>query len=1173
MCGVIGVVAVEPEVLGISDPQPLLNEAQALSPFPLQSLEAGLERLEQRIQELFGFNHVFAALEEPGRQSKLETLGSRLRTLAERCEQEATQTGVVETQERLSAGAIRSRDLAWRLEQDLLPNLQKIRGMAGEIQPLSRHRAFELWKLNTLLNGIDRLEVRGRDSAGIALQVFFTRPGQRAEFLANPSIKALLRAREASHDFVNLAVRELPPSSQGWESLLFTYKVALEIGEMGENVATLRAHITRDSILQQALELPGVLASPLAHTRWASNGVISEPNCHPIDNLCLTSTGEVMSAGGHAIVAVLNGDIDNYQPLKERLEAELGWSISPTITTDAKIIPLWIDRNLQLGMGFEEAFRKAVSEFQGSMAIAVQSSREPGRIYLAQRGSGQSLYIGLTRSGFLFASELYGLVEETRRFIKMDGEKERVPGDASTTGQLAVVDVGWTTGGEASLSLSFYDGTPVVEPNRLARSAEITTRDINRAGYQHFMLKEITESVQSVRKTIRGKYRLDEAQVRFNFADELLDAALRERILNGSIRRIFCVGQGTAAVAGNGIAALMSQILADAPVEVISTKATELSGFLMRGRMDDTLVVAVSQSGTTTDTNRTVDMVREKGAKVLAIVNRRNSDLVYKADAVLYTSDGRDVEMSVASTKAFYAQVAAGYLLSLALGQLYGTLSDATLRENLGTLEQFPTLIGRVLQDHSQIQALAEQFAVRHRHWALVGNGANRVAAEEIRIKLSELCYKAIACDFTEDKKHIDLSSEPLILVCAAGLGSSNMQDVVKEVAIFKAHKARPLVITTEGESRFDPYAAGVIQVPRGAGPLSFILTTVVGHLWGYYAARALDAQAQTLRKLRARSVSLFERLRGEPGGTSYERLTTAMRNELMGDIRQVESWLTSGALDSGLPAASAVRLGLMLQAITARLAFDDLVLDLGASGPVGGAQLFETWLQALTGAINDLTRPIDAIKHQAKTVTVGISRSAAPTGVVFESLEALGVPLEALLPSHAESLQALSPLLESVVGSVQYGLEKINEAGDPTPETRIRVLQKTGIVANVRSRADTGATLIGSKFFITSERRLFVGVGSSDGRQIVMFPLLQSGKLSGLMLLHVSFNEAATLEQRLNAVQSYRNRYERLVGWVTENSMDWRDELLLSIPVASLFEGSVETVVGAVRTVLAQAS
>ena len=938
---------------------------------------------------------------------------------------------------------------------------------------------------------------------------------------------------------------------------------------MGQNVAELRARIAEDVVLHRALELDGVTVAPLAHTRWASNGVISEPNCHPLDNECWQISTQTRTAFPHKIVAALNGDIDNYQALKERLQQEQGLGIADAITTDAKIIPLWIDRNLEQGMSFEEAFRKAVSEFHGSMAIGVQSSLEPGRVYLALRGSGQSIYIGLTSHGFLFASELYGLVEETRRFIKMDGEKERIPGDASSNGQIAVVDAGWGTGEAPSFHLSHYDGTPIQDTARLVRTAEITTRDINRAGYEHFMLKEITESVSSVKKTLRGKVVIDGPEVRFTFAADLLSPVLRERLHSGAIRRILCVGQGTAAVAGKGIAALMQQVLADAPVEVLATRATELSGFMLRPRLDDTLVVAVSQSGTTTDTNRTVDLVRERGATVLAIVNRRNSDLVYKADAVLYTSDGRDVEMSVASTKAFYAQVTAGYLLTLALAQLYGTLSDAQLREELACLDHLPTLIGRVLQDHERVKQVAETFAVRHRHWAVVGNGANKVAADEIRIKLSELCYKAIACDFTEDKKHIDLSSEPLILVCAAGLGSSNLQDVVKEVAIFKAHKAKPIVITNEGETRFDPYAAEVIQVPKGAGRLSFVLTTVVGHLWGYYAARSLDAQAQVLRRLRAGSVTLYERLRGQPGGTSHDSLTVAMRAELGVEIRQIEQWLTSSALDSGLTATSAVRLSLMLNAITGRLAYDDVVLELGGSA-AARPPLFEGYLAALTGSINDLTRPIDAIKHQAKTVTVGISRLATPTGVVFDALEALEIPIEHLLPSHLETLQAVSPLIEAVVGSVQYALEGINEAGEPTSETRIRVVHKTGIVANIQSRADSGASLIGSKYLIALERRLFIGVGSSDGKKLMMFPLLQDGKLTGLMLLHVRFREEVAIETRLAAVRHYRNRYERLVGFVTELNQPWSDDLLQRIPVAMLFEGSPEAIVRSVKSVAA---
>jgi len=230
----------------------------------------------------------------------------------------------------------------------------------------------------------------------------------------------------------------------------------------------------------------------------------------------------------------------------------------------------------------------------------------------------------------------------------------------------------------------------------------------------------------------------------------------------------------------------------------------------------DTLVVAISQSGTTTDTNRTVDLVRARGAAVLAVVNRRNSDLVEKADGVLYTSDGRDVEMSVASTKAFYAQVAAGFLLSLAIAREIRAGPNAAAgrleHELLAGLRDLPSALEEVLAARPEIAAAAWAHAPGRRHWAVVGNGPNRLTALELRIKLSELAYKSIACDATEDKKHIDLSSEPLILVCAAGLPPAAAADVGKELAIYRAHKAAPVVIATRGTAF--PSALATIEVP-----------------------------------------------------------------------------------------------------------------------------------------------------------------------------------------------------------------------------------------------------------------------------------------------------------------------------------------------------------------------
>ena len=189
----------------------------------------------------------------------------------------------------------------------------------------------------------------------------------------------------------------------------------------------------------------------------------------------------------------------------------------------------------------------------------------------------------------------------------------------------------------------------------------------------------------------------------------------------------------------------------------------------MRPDMSDTVIIAISQSGTTTDTNRTVDVARSRGAAVIGIVNRRNSDLTERTDGVLYTSDGRDVEMSVASTKAFYAQVAAGILLACAIADVVGAPDREGRSDLLRGLRDLPDAMQQVIAGRAAIAEAAQRLAPARRYWAVVGNGLNRVAAEEARIKLSELCYKSIACDATEDKKHIDLSSEPLILRLRGG--------------------------------------------------------------------------------------------------------------------------------------------------------------------------------------------------------------------------------------------------------------------------------------------------------------------------------------------------------------------------------------------------------------------
>ena len=203
--------------------------------------------------------------------------------------------------------------------------------------------------------------------------------------------------------------------------------------------------------------------------------------------------------------------------------------------------------------------------------------------------------------------------------------------------------------------------------------AEITTRDIDRGACSALPAEgDHRGARQPAQDAPRSDHRTPTTRCASTVGERTLPSGDRlPSRAAGEISRVRVIGQGTAAVAGQSLAAILDE-LTDGSLDIDAITATELSGFNLRRDMTDTLAIAVSQSGTTTDTNRTVDLLRGRGAAVISIVNRRNSDLCDKSDGVLYTSDGRDVEMSVASTKAFYAQVAAGVLLACAISEEAG---------------------------------------------------------------------------------------------------------------------------------------------------------------------------------------------------------------------------------------------------------------------------------------------------------------------------------------------------------------------------------------------------------------------------------------------------------------------------------------------------------------------
>ena len=411
----------------------------------------------------------------------------------------------------------------------------------------------------------------------------------------------------------------------------------------------------------------------------------------------------------------------------------------------------------------------------------------PGRLFLAQKGSGQAIFVGIAPDHYIAASELYGVVEQTAEYIKLNGGE---------SGQIVILDQKTCGGLEGIRSIS-YSGDPVEITPRDVRVSQITARDIDRQGFAHYFLKEINEAPASVEKTLENKFRKNPSTglLEIRLPESVMPRMILTDLISGKLKKIFFIGQGTAGVAARGCADLLNTYLGDGAYEIRALKSSELSGFCINEKedsttaMSNTLVVAISQSGTTTDTNRTVDMVRALGARTLAIVNRRDSDLTFKVDGVFYTSTGRDIEMSVASTKAFYAQLTAGAVLGQHMAAQTRTRSAEYITRQIQELQTIPDKMRSVLDMREAIKASAYRLAVSKNYWATVGSGANKTAADEIRIKLSELCYKTISSDYVEDKKHIDLSSEPLIIVCAAGTRESVLGDIVKDTAIFHATK------------------------------------------------------------------------------------------------------------------------------------------------------------------------------------------------------------------------------------------------------------------------------------------------------------------------------------------------------------------------------------------------
>ena len=1142
MCGIIAIarrrttritptrIAIE-KTVGLVDLEPILDQS---------NIENIIEKFLILKTELSGVPGIKCLIHDPGFGEYLDEICTKIRSELEHYEISLASENLDGQLEQINQIIIDLKDLLWHISKDRIQVALAVRDLVDS--QLSDSSIDALTSIQEVLAGIDRLEVRGRDSAGIHIMI----QGHDLD-LSDVAIKSAIVRRSKDLNYGSGAVRE----ANG--CLSFVYKIASEIGELGDNTKALRKLIKSDELLQHALQAESANVIVLGHSRWASVGIISEPNTHPMNSETMNTSNLPF------IVAAANGDVDNFADLKKSENLQ----IPKLITSDSKIIPTIMAQKFEklggVSSDLNEAFRETVQSLNGSVAVVANTAVEPNKLSLSLRGSGQGLYVGFAEDTFIVASEPYGLVETTNQYLRLNGESiEARKGTVSGPGEIVTLTM-QQAGTLEGITRIAYDGTPLPIDESEIEQAEITTRDIDRRDFPHFLLKEIYEAPQSFQKTLRGKLLQIDSELKVQLSEKEFPHSVSKKLANSKINKIYVIGQGTAAIAGQALSRYLNEET-DIPTEDLP--ATELSGFRLKVDMSNVLVIAISQSGTTTDTNRTVDLARVRGASVISIVNRRNSDLAQKSEGVIYTSDGRDIEMSVASTKAFYSQVAAGFLLAISIADIAnGPLkepSEIAKRKNLlSALLEIPEKMKEVLLQQPQIREAAIELAPSRRYWAIVGNGSNIIAAREIRIKLSELCYKSIAADFTEDKKHIDLSAEPMILICATGLHDSTQADVAKEVEIYRAHKAAPIVIS-DNISAY-PSANRVIQVPPTDQKLSFILSAMAGHLFGYEAALSIDALANPFRETR---VDIEKHLSLNPQIGAQE-LLESLKSTLEDVSNRYFDGLRSGAYNGSMEANTATRIAILYRYAVGTIPLDSYQID---SGKVGTpATILEDLNAALTIGIEELTRPIDAIKHQAKTVTVGISRSdeeLLQLNLVSEVIKS-GIPREGISYQNLRNLASLDMAVESTLGFIRYSIE-----GNPKEDnSQLHVLEKGGIARDLTSRTERDPKLRGSKHLVALQQDVMITRGRHDGRTIIVIPEVKDKQSVGLTLIHVQLREYLPEQAARQVLEGYKQKYTRISDYITETEPTFRSDILATIKVEDLLLKPVENLAEFWRT------